>query len=220
MANSREVSIWVDERWARAIEEHLPNHDLQEKMVELLEGLIEQLPEQVREPIRQEIAAEDARWAAEREANRRFSAIRITSRGQESYVISEGGTDLLHLSGSVRQYLSQGADGQFAPRLYKARECGAAEFRSAVAERMEGTGRVVGVFTVDMDAEKLSTLDESGGWHQYRFRDLSAAAYAANRKTMERPQRRQEIFEEKLRGKELTPLTETQSTAPVMEQTM
>ena len=125
---------------------------------------------------------------------------------------------LLNVSGSIRNYLS--TDIPFTSTLYRARECDVSEFKSALAERADNTGRVVGVFMVDVDAGKLSTLDECGGWHEYKFHDLSVAAYAANRKTQERLERRQKIFAEKLRGKELTPVAEPRAPAPMMGQTM
>ena len=215
---SREISLWIDERWADALEKHLPGHDLQKKMEELLNGLTEQLPEQVREDIRREIRAEDERMEQEREAQRRFSALKVTEDGRDSFFISEGGMSLLNVSGSVRNYLS--TDAPFASTLYRARECDATEFKSALAERADNTGRVIGVFMVDVDAEKLSTLDECGDWHEYKFHDLSVAAYAANRKTQERPERRQEIFAEKLCGKELMPVVEAHGSAPMMSQMM
>ena len=215
---SREISLWIDERWADALEKHLPGHDLQKKMEELLNGLTEQLPEQVREDIRREIRAEDERMEQEREAQRRFSALKVTEDGRDSFLISEGGMSLLNVSGSIRNYLS--TDAPFASTLYKVRECDASEFKSALAERADNTGRVIGVFMVDVDAETLSTLDECGEWHEYKFHDLSVAAYAANRKTQERPERRQEIFAEKLRGKELVPVVEAHGFAPMMGQTM
>ena len=215
---SREISLWIDERWADALEKHLPGHDLQKKMEELLDGLTEQLPEQVREDIRREIRAEDERMEQEREAQRRFSALKVTKDGQDSFLISEGGMSLLNVSGSIRNYLS--TDAPFASTLYRARECDATEFKSALAERADNTGRVIGVFMVDVDAETLSTLDECGGWHEYKFHDLSVAAYAANRKTQQRQERRQEIFAEKLRGKELVPVVEAHGPTPMMGQTM
>ena len=218
--SSREISLWIDERWADALEEHLPGHDLQKKMEELLNGLTEQLPEQVREDIRQEIRAEDERMEREREAQRRFSALKVTEDGRDSFLISEGGMNLLNLSGCIRGYLNREMSAPFASTLYRARECDVTEFKSALVERADNTGRVVGVFMVDVDAETLSTLDECSGWHEYKFHDLSVAAYAANRKTQQRQERRQEIFTEKLRGKELTPVVETHAPAPMMGQTM
>ena len=126
--------------------------------------------------------------------------------------------NLLNLSGCIRGYLS--TDAPFASTLYRVRECDATEFKSALAERADNTGRVVGVFMVDVDDQKVSTLDECGDWHKYKFHDLSVAAYAANRKTQQRQERRQEIFAEKLIGKELTPAVETHAPAPMMGQTM
>ena len=128
--------------------------------------------------------------------------------------------NLLNLSGCIRGYLNREMSAPFASTLYRARECDVTEFKSALVERADNTGRVVGVFMVDVDAETLSTLDECSGWHEYKFHDLSVAAYAANRKTQQRQERRQEIFTEKLRGKELTPVVETHAPAPMMGQTM
>ena len=218
--SSREISLWIDERWADALEEHLPGHDLQKKMEELLNGLTEQLPEQVREDIRREIRAEDERMEREREAGRRFSALKVTEDGRDCFLISEDRMDLLNLAGCIRNYLSRDTGSSFASTLFRVRECDVAEFKTALAERADNTGRVVGVFMVDVDDQKVSTLDECGDWHEYKFHDLSVAAYAANRKTQQRQERRQEIFTEKLRGKDLTPVVETHSPAPMMGQTM
>ena len=218
--SSREISLWIDERWADALEEHLPGHDLQKKMEELLDGLTEQLPEQVREDIRREIRAEDERMEREREAGRRFSALKVTEDGRDCFLISEDRMDLLNLSGCIRNYLSRDTGSPFASTLFRVSESAVAEFKSALAERADNTGRVIGVFMVDVDAETLSTLDECGDWHEYKFHDLSVAAYAANRKTQQRQERRQEIFAEKLSGKELTPVVETHAPAPMMGQTM
>lgn len=218
--SSREITLWIDDRWADALEKHLPGHDLQRKMEELLDGLVEQLPADVRESVGSEICAEDERMEQEREASRRFSVLKVTEDGQDRYLVSESGADLLNVSGAIRRYINSEAHGSFPSMLPRLRECDPSEFRFAVMERVENTGRVVGAFMVDMDAGKLHTLDGNGGWHQYSFRDLSAAAYAAHRKTQERYERRLEVFAEKLRGRELTPVTEVRSPAPMMGQSM
>ncbi len=203
--SSREITLWIDDCWADALEKHLPGHDLQRKMEELLNELTGQLPEQVRESISREIRAEAEFMEQEREASRRFSVLKVTEDGKDRYLVSESGVDLLNVASAIRRCLNGETRGPSLSVLPRMRECDSAEFRAAVMERVENTGRVVGAFMVDMDAGKLSTLNENGGWHQYNFRDLSAAAYAAHRKSQERYERKLEIFAEKLRGRELNP---------------
>lgn len=217
---NREITLWIDDRLADELEKVLPGHDVQKAMEDKLAELTSLVPAQTLNAICREIDSENERIAREAEARRRFSALKVTEDGRDSFIISEDGTNQLCLSRSIRDYLSKGGDAPFVPVLHGVRESDAAEFRAAIKERMEGTGRVVGVFMVDVDAGKLSALDTSGGWHTYKFRDLSTAAYAAWRKDQQRTEKRQEIFDEKLRGKELTPVAEGRSPTPMMAQTI
>ncbi len=201
---SREISLWIDERFAAALENELPGHDLQKKLEEVLDGLVKGLPEHIRAPIEREIRAEDEKRRQEHEASRRFSAIRVTENGRDGCYVTDDARDLLRISGALRRHMIGKSATLFDSPLKNVHEAGDAQFRAAVMECIEGTGRVAGVYKIDLDTQILSTLDAADGWHEFRFRDLSTAAWAANRKAYESPERRQEIFAEKLRGREIT----------------
>ena len=219
MAN-REMTLWIDDRLAVELEKVLPGHDLEKAMEDKLAELTSLVPAQTLDAVCREIDSENEQIAREAEARRRFSALKVTEDGRDSFIVCESGMSLMNISGSIRSYLSKGGDAPFMSARHGVRESDAAEFRASIKERMEGTGRVVGMFMVDVDAGKLSALDTSGGWHTYKFRDLSTAVYAAWRKDQQRTEKRQEIFDEKLRGKELTPVAEGRSPTPMMAQTI
>ena len=52
---SREISLWLDERWYAAINRQLKNETLEEHLESVIDELCDQLPEQVYERISSEI---------------------------------------------------------------------------------------------------------------------------------------------------------------------
>ena len=51
----REIVLWVDERWCKALEKHLLDGSVAEKLEEYIDELVNQLPEKVYEQISSEI---------------------------------------------------------------------------------------------------------------------------------------------------------------------
>ena len=78
---SREIVLWLDERWYAALERHLRDESLQDKLEDYLDELCNQLPRQEYERISMEIYRERVEREAEREASRRFSVFRIRENG-------------------------------------------------------------------------------------------------------------------------------------------
>lgn len=76
--NSREIALWVDERWIQAIEDHSGGKSIEEVMRAHLDKLVLTLPDKVREIIIAEIKAEDEAAAAQAEADRRFCITKTT----------------------------------------------------------------------------------------------------------------------------------------------
>ena len=58
--SSREIALWVDERWYQALSLHLKNETVEDKLNNYLDELISQLPDHTREKISREILEEDA----------------------------------------------------------------------------------------------------------------------------------------------------------------
>lgn len=84
--SSREIALWVDERWYQALSRHLKDKTVEDKLNEYLDKLIDQLPEQVREKISGEIFAEEQRQEQEAEANQRYSAFKVTELGTTEHL--------------------------------------------------------------------------------------------------------------------------------------
>ena len=82
--NSRDITLWLDERWYDALSRQLKKKDttVEDELNEYLDAMIDQLPEQMREKISREIWEEDQRQREATEAARRISVFRVTQDGR------------------------------------------------------------------------------------------------------------------------------------------
>ena len=64
--NSRDITLWLDERWYDALSRQLKKKDttVEDELNEYLDAMIDQLPEQVRKKISREIWEEDQQQRA------------------------------------------------------------------------------------------------------------------------------------------------------------
>ena len=74
--NSQEITVWLDERWVKAIEKH--HGRIEDKVNEYLDELINSLPDREYEKISREINTERIREEEMREAAKKYTAFRIT----------------------------------------------------------------------------------------------------------------------------------------------
>lgn len=205
--SSREIVLWLDERWYAALEKQLHGETVQDKMEEMLDGLINKLvPQDEYERIDREIHRERAEQAAERDANRRFAVFHVTERGESSYYLVDEPIELLHAARSLRRYLrSENPTTDFRHYYAAARDCSPEEFEQCVGERMRNPGRVVGAFDIDLDGGTFATVNSGDGWHAYTVKDVCTAVYYADRRNLDSAAQREEILTEHLVGKELAP---------------
>ena len=190
--NSRDITVYLDERWR--------------KMEVILQGrvdaLIQQLPPEVRLPIEADIRREEQQRAHELDANRRFAVFRVTKDGQTHYCRSDHGEDFLGLGIRLRQYLRSDTP-DVSQLIPKAAPMPLEQFERYTAEMVSGSPRVTGVFDIDLDSGRASTLNPKDGWHCFRVKDVSAAVYFAT-KAQGQWRKRGEVFQNRLAGKELT----------------
>ena len=85
----REITLWVDERWCKALEKHLLDGTVAEKLEEHIDELVNRLPENVYERISSEIWQEREQAKMEAEAARRFAVLHVTEDGSSTYFIAE-----------------------------------------------------------------------------------------------------------------------------------
>ena len=198
--NSRDITLWLDERWYDALSLQLKKKDttVEDELNEYLDAMIDQLPEQMREKISREIWEEDQRQCAEAEANRRISVFRVTQNGRTDHLLTQGTipVDVLHTAVALRSYLlAKGNSTQrFAERLHSVVDIAPEVFQDYADELMRRTGRVTAVLDIDLDRGEFSTLDAWNGWETYTIRDVSTAAWHATRKDHLAWERRLDIF--------------------------
>ena len=105
--SSREITLWLDERWYEALSQQLENEMVEEKLDNYLDELISQLPDHVREKISREILEEDQQREQEIRASRRYSAFRIVENGGTQYFRMDRSVRMLEIAGYVRLRLRQ-----------------------------------------------------------------------------------------------------------------
>ena len=93
----REITLWVDERWCKALEKHLLDGTVAEKLEEHIDELVNRLPENVYERISSEIWQEREQAKIEAEAARRFAVLHVTEAGNSTYLVAEENLDMLHV---------------------------------------------------------------------------------------------------------------------------
>ena len=198
--------LWIDRRWKDAIEKHLKDETLEEHLEDVLDELCNQLPEREYERISAEIYAEDVAQRAEEEATRTYAAYHVTERGQEWYFKTSPGEELLNAAERLNRYLKEPPDtGSKFIRLFS---CGtlltSEEYQQMIAERMENTGKVRGVFELDFDKREFSAVHIMDGWRTWAMRDVSVAAYHATRSQFASSDDKWRKLLDHLSGKEIT----------------
>ena len=200
---SREIVLWLDERWYDALERQLRGESLQDKLEDYLDELCDQLPSQEYERISAEIYRERVEREAEREASRRFSVFRIRENGERHCCLVDEPVDFLAAARSLRSYLRSEHGAGFHKYYAAAQEISQREFNQYAQERGKNTGRVVGTFDLDLDGGTVATLDGQGNWSLYSLKDVSSASYHAERKNHEPASARLSRLMECLQGKAL-----------------
>ena len=198
--NSRDITLWLDERWYDALSRQLKKKDttVEDELNEYLDAMIDQLPEQVRKKISREIWEEDQQQRAEVEAARRISVFLVTQDGRTDHLLTQGTipVDVLHTAVALRSYLlAKGNSSQrFAERLHSVMDIAPEVFQDYAGELMRRTGRVTAVLDIDLDRGEFSTLDTVDGWETYTIRDVCSAAWHANRNDSLGREQRLDIF--------------------------
>lgn len=205
--SSREIVLWLDERWYDALERHIKGETLQEKLEGYLDELCNNLlPDYEYEQISREIYEERMAQDELREANRRFAVFKVTEHNEQSLFLVDEPLDFLPVACALRRYLrGTNAATDFRHHYAAAQEITAGEFTRYANERQENTGRVCGVFEIDFDRGQMAGLKGAEGWVWFKLKDVSAAAYQAERKSALSNDKRWDRFLAALDGKEITP---------------
>lgn len=211
--NSKDITLWIDERWYDALNRHLKNGTLEKHLEKTIDEMCRQLPQQEYERIRAEIRQEQQDAQEAREAARRFAVFHVTEGGSSTYFLTEEHLEFLQAARRLRSYIRKAtgdAPAHFTEMFPRGEKLSREQFEKYVSERLDNTGRVVGAFDIDLDNGHLDALNIMDGWKRFRIQDVSSAVYFAMKKSTASPEERWRIFLDRLHGKEITYETEPQ----------
>lgn len=202
--SSREITVWLDERWCNALKQQ-HGKSINDIVEEFLDEAVNQLPEQTYEKISAEIYAERMAAEQEAEAAKKYTAFRITEHGEDGYWQIDRPMEFLYAARVLRSYLrnERGAD-IFLQMIHRPEQITAERFDELAQLRMENTGKVAGAYHLDFGRQRMDALHIMNGWQSFRMEDVSIAAYHAFRKDHVTDAVRWERFTDHLTGKELS----------------
>ncbi len=218
--NHVEVTLYFNELRLRALEDHL-NFDgttLKDELGKQFDFLYEQyVPQEEQLAIEAEIEQIEEAENAEREARRKFGVFHVHENGSDRYFTSELFDSLLSTAYRYRLYdrgeLSSNPK-MFAEAFGEVAHISAAQYEE-LCDRMPNDHRIKIAADFDLDAGTASACQSNdNAWWTYSLKDLSTAAYRANRGSYRSSYDRKEKFEEALAGKEIVPPEETEDEAP------
>lgn len=198
--SSREIVLWLDERWYQALSQQLEDETVEIRLNDCLDNLISLLPTDVYDKIVEEIDAEHQQ-KQELESSQKYSAFRVTENGVTEYFRTKP-MGILDSAAYVRRWLRQ-KEQRFFPEMLSGREkISAEEYERIAAGRAEEDQKITGVYDIDLDAQEFSQVRPALGWMTYRLKDVSTASWHAHRTGSYDNERRQVRFMEKLTGRE------------------
>lgn len=203
----REITLWVDERWCKALEKHLLDGTVAEQLEEHIDELVNKLPEKVYERISSEIWQDRQQARIEAEAARRFAVLHVTEGGSSTYFAAEEKLEMLQVAYRLRNYTRKPPESQpkhFIGMFSRGEKISLEQFQTFVNERLENTGRVTGAFDIDLDRGRFDALHIMDGWQCFRTQDVSTAVYYAMKKSAASQDERWRVFLDQLEGKQLT----------------
>lgn len=212
--SSREVSVWLDERWYDALNKHLKDETLEEHLENVLDEMCNQLPRQEYERISALIWQEKQRDIDAAEAGRRFAVFHVTEHGESVHFLAEENLEMLQTAVKLRNYLRKPPEDshtRFLGMFSQGERITAEQFDTYVQERLDNTGRVTGAFDIDLDNGTFDALNIMDGWQRFRIQDISTAVYYATKKSYASWENRWKVFLDRLDGKQLTAETEALS---------
>lgn len=207
----REITLWVDERWCKALEKHLLDGTVAEKLEEHIDELVNRLPENVYEQISREIWQEREQAKMDAEAARRFAVLHVTEGGSSTYFVAEENLEMLQVASRLRSYIRKPPENnpaRLTGMFSRGEKISLEQYNAYVQERLENTGRVVGAYDIDLDKGRFDALHIMDGWKCFRIQDVSTAAYFAMKKNGDSMDRRMVVFLDRLDGKQLLRETE------------
>lgn len=218
--NHLDVTMYFAEARLTALQKYLDDEGatVSEKLSEHFTHLYEQyVPEEERFKIEADIEQEDAREKAESESRKRFGVFHIRDGGTDSYFKSELFQTFLSAAYRYRLYDRNELSSQpetFHDAFGEKIPITADEFNT-YREDINADPRILGIFDFNLDEGIASACQSKDNeWSAYNLYHVSTAAYQAQRSSYRASDKRIEIFDNYLDGKEIE--IPDDSEAPVM----
>ena len=203
--SSREITLWLDERWYDAIRGSLKGETVEEHLETVLDELCNQLPEREYQQISAEIHAERMADRQAAEAAKQYTAFHITGQGEDGYWQLDRPLEFMDAARMLRSYLrNERGTASFLQMLHRPEQITAERFEELARLRMDNTGQVAGAYHLDFERQRMDALNIMDGWQCFRMEDVSAAAYHAFRKRDFNREAQWSRFLDKLEGRALT----------------
>lgn len=187
MAGSVSTEVWLDRRRWDALEEALKAQggDIEQHLQDYLITLYnETVPLEQWMQIEAAITKEELETARATEGQKVYAAFHIREHSHDSIFSTGNGEEFLDVAIRLRRYLrgdGTAVKGDFSQRFYNSQPITRERFDELAALRLENTGKVTGAFEIDLDAGWCSALNLADGWQTFKIKDVSTAAYHANR---------------------------------------
>ena len=204
---SREISIWIDDRWYDALSKHLQDETLEEHLENVIDEMCNQLPQQEYERISALIWQEEQQAKQDQEAARRFAVFHVTEGDSSTYFLVEEKLEMLQAANRLRDYIrkpDESSPARFTGMFSRGGRISSEEYDAFVKERLDNTGRVTGAYDIDLDNGTFDALHIMDGWQRFRIQDISTASYFAMKKSYASWDERWKVFLDRLDGKQLT----------------
>ncbi len=227
MANSLSAEVWLDERRWDALEKALKARgtDIEQHLQDYLMKLYsETVPFDQWVQIESTITKEELETAQAAEEEKVYAVFHVREHGHDSIFSTGNGEEFLDVAIRLRHYVRGGASavrGDFSHHFYKTQSITRERFDELTALRLENTGKVTGAFEIDLDAGWCSALNLADGWQTFKIKDVSTAAYHADRPRSIQRSEQWRKFVDYLYGRDIEPQTfgpvETRGIRPLLE---
>ena len=201
--SSREITLWLDERWYQALTQQLEVKKLEDKLNEYLEDLINLLPSQVYDKIIEEVREEEQQREQALASSQKYAAFRVTENGVTEHFQMEQAAGMVEAASYVRRWLRQTERLPFQEMLSGRKNISAEQFDRLALGCVAGDRKITGVYDVDLDVREFPAVRPDRGWVTYRLKDVSTASWHSYRTGSYDRERREAKLMEKLAGREI-----------------
>lgn len=205
-----DVTVFYNEHRVAAMEQALKGAgiSLEDRVKDALGKLYEELiPAEEREQIEAHISQEQSEEYACQQAARRFSLVHFHDADDDFHFTSELISNFYSMANRYRYRVKDEVGLTTLDGL--SRHFGEVDpidevTFSILSDGMPDDPRITAIADFDFENNTVSILERGDDeWHSYDLKDVSVAAYKADRKSGLSLETRQAIFEEALDGKEL-----------------